>query len=436
MKKKRNDKKIHLDLDLDLDMENEDTALDKEAEKGIDIVTSHNEKLKEDREERIYENKGEKKENREIRYKIRPLLVAFITVIIITIIYVLFEYGPIFGINISKNSGISEESKINIITGDEDIYRMYNQELLVYSDGMISTYNQYLNKTWSYEITEKFTPSIYINDRYMAIVNNSNGTIYMFDNKKEIFNKKIDGQIQYIYIDNYGNIAVEYSTTGYKKIIGVYDKNGTKKFDTYLSSEAIIDIEIFDNAKKLLIVQAESTTFKIGVSIQIVDSTKTENNITELWSESNTLLYDIRVQGQNAILLLDNKIAKLDLTNGNAVVLKDFTKNQLLFSAIHDNYYICTEKILNDEKNQYVISMNQYDGLNISTIETENSPKELYSTGLLNYFVYEDKISVINKWGIEIKVIPIDSQPKEIVIFNNEKSIALFYTNKVYIVNI
>ena len=142
MKKKRNDKKIHLDLDLDLDMENEDTALDKEAEKGIDIVTSHNEKLKEDREERIYENKGEKKENREIRYKIRPLLVAFITVIIITIIYVLFEYGPIFGINISKNSGISEESKINIITGDEDIYRMYNQELLVYSDGMISTYNQ------------------------------------------------------------------------------------------------------------------------------------------------------------------------------------------------------------------------------------------------------------------------------------------------------
>jgi len=77
-------------------------------------------------------------------------------------------------------------------------YKMYNQELLVYSNNVVSTYNNYLQKTWSYELSENFTPSIYINDNYMVIANNSNGTIYMFDSKREIFNKKIDDLSRFV----------------------------------------------------------------------------------------------------------------------------------------------------------------------------------------------------------------------------------------------
>lgn len=439
-KQKKNNEIINID-EFDIDYYDEEILpeleLDDEAEKGIDIVNTHNEKLMEDRQERIRENANIKlEEKNNVRYKIRPVLIGSIVVIIIALVYWLFEYGPIFGININKNTGISEENKIDIITSESDIYEMYNQELLIYSNNMVSTYNSYCQNTWNYELDENFTPSIYINNEYMVIANNSNGTIYMFDNKREMFSKKLDGTIQDIYIDDYGNIAIEYSTTGYKKIIGVYDRNGKNKFDAYLSSNTIIDVKIIDNCKKLLVAQANSNSFKVGITLNIVDSTKTENNIIELCKFDNNLLYDINVQGQSVILLFDNKIAKVDLNSGNMVDIKTFDDNQPLFISIYDDYYTYLIKELSDEKEGYAITTAQYNGNNISQMEISNSPKILYDSEVLNYFVYQDSLQVVNKWGIEVKNIPIEFMPKDVIIFNNEKSVGLVYTNKIYIVNI
>lgn len=440
-----NEQKIDNDF---LDIENlvmslagndEANTLDEEAEKGINIVNTHNEKLIEDRQERLYEKSTQKvEEKNDVRYKVKPIFICLLTVIIILIVYGLFEYGPIFGFNINRNSKISEDSKIDIVTNESDIYKMYNQELLIYSNNVVSTYNNYLQKTWSYSLSESFTPNIYINNSYMAIVNNSNGTIYMFDNKREIFNKKIDGTIQDVYIDDYGNIAVEYSTTGYKKIIGVYDKSGKSKFDTYLSLSTIIDIKIIDNCKKLLIVQASTNSFNVGITLNIVDSTKKENNISELCKFDNNMLYDINVQGQYAICLLDNKISRVDLNNGNVSDIEKFDNSQLLFVAIYKDYYTYLSQKLNNNnsENNYTIVTKQYDGINISELEVSNTPKILHNSGLLNYLVYQDSLQVVNKWGIEIKNIPMEFIPKDIIVFNNEKSIGLVYTNKIYIVNI
>lgn len=437
-KQKKNEEMINFE---EITLDDEEIVpvevLDEESEKGIDIVNTHNEKLMEDRQERLYENSSERlEEKNDVRYKIKPTLIGSIIVIIILVVYCLFEYGPIFGINLNRNSNLSEDSKIDIITTESDIYDMYNQELLVYSNNVVYTYNNYCQNTWKYELADNFTPNIYINDRYMVIANNSNGTIYMFDSKKEIFNKKIDGTIQDIYIDDYGNIAVEYSTTGYKKIIGVYDRNGKSKFDAYLSSSTIIDVKIIDNCRKLLVVQANTNSFKVGVTLNMIDATKEEDNITELCKFDNNLLYDIDVQGQNAIILLDNRIAKIDLNNGNVSDIKKFDDNQPLFISIYDNYYTYLIKELSDERDGYTITTCQYDGTMISELAISNSPKVLYSSGLLNYFLYQDSLQVINKWGIEVKNIPLEYIPKNIIIFNNEKSVGLIYTNKIYIVNI
>ncbi len=410
--------------------------LNEDTDKGIDIVNSHNEKVNEERKERIYEKQNEEiEEDNNVRHRIRPVLIAFILVIIIAIFYVVFEYGPIFGINIIKNDGISEDKKIDIITSEDDIYDMYNQELLVYSNNVVSTYNSYCQKTWSYDLAENFVPTIYTYNEYMVIANNSNGLIYMFENKKEMFSKKIDGIIQDVYIDEYGNIAVEYSTTGYKKIIGVYDRNGREKFNAYLSSTTIIDIKMIENCTKLLVAQADSNSFSIGVTLNIVDSTKENDNISELCRFDNNLLYDMNIQGQNAIVLLNNKISKVNLINGNVSDIKVFDDSQLLFVSIYDNYYTCCSKELNNQ-DKYIVTTTQYNGTNISTLEVENSPKSLYGRNLLNYFLYQNYLQVINKWGIEVKKIPIDILPKDIVIFNNEKSVGLIYTNKIYIVNL
>ena len=51
-------------------------------------------------------------------------------------------------------------------------------------------------------------------------------------------------------------------------------------------------------------------------------------------------------------------------------------------------------------------------------------------------FKQNDKLQIINKWGIEIKNIDIEYPPKDAVIFNDGKSVALIDTNKVYVVNL
>lgn len=413
-----------------------DNLLDEESEKSINLVNNHNEKLIEARKERIYEKSKLELKKNSVRYKIKPALIATMAIIIILTIYFLIEFGPIVGININNNSKISEESKIDVITTESDIYETYNGELLVYSNNNVSTYNNHCQKTWSYNITENFTPNIYIYNEYMIIANNSNGTIYMFENKKEIYSKKIEGIIHNVYIDDFGNIAVEYSTTGYKKIIGVFDRNGRSKFDTYLSSSPLIEVKIIDSCKKLLVAQANSNSFKVGVTLSIVDSTKSEDNIKEICKLDNNLLYDVNIQGQYAIVLLDNKICKVDLNTGNISDIKKFDDSQPLFVTIYDDYYICLSKELNKENNSYNILTSRYNGIDISNIEVQNSPKLLYRSGILNYFIYQDCIQVVNKWGVEVKTIPIEFIPKDVIIFNNEKSIGLVYTNKIYVINI
>ena len=200
----------------------------------------------------------------------------------------------------------------------------------------------------------------------------------------------------------------------------------------------MLDCEEFwkSSSDKLLLITSNSSSFNIGTTLSIVDGTKNENNINEVAKFDNSLVYDCVVQNQNAILLLDNKIVNCNLSTGNVSDVKDFESSQVLFASLSKNYYILVEKNLGKEVQDYMINTLRLDSTNISQTNVVNSPKMFKSSGYLNYFIYQDKLQVINKWGVELKNIDITLPPKDIVIFNNEKCVALIYSNKIYFVNI
>ena len=415
---------------------------DESLSKGIEIINNHKNKQQEKRQERIgktlVEVKNELIEQKEIEkeYRIkRRRLVLFITTVSVALLfYLFFTIGPIFGISIYRDSKI-EENKIDITSTDEDFYDNYCEELLIYNNKKLTTYSRFGKKTWEYEIQDIFTPSIYINGKYMVVSNNINGTMYFFENKKEIFTKKIEGDISHIYINNNGTIAVEYSTSGYKKIIGVYSKSGKLLYNTYLQVSSIIDIKFLDNEKELLVITSDSSTFNIGVTINIVDGTKEHNNIKEITKIENSLIYDIVIKNNNAIIMLDSKIINCNINTATVTDIKSFDKSQILFNSLSSNYYTYVEKELGSDINKYNINTERFDGTIISNTNCDNSPKLMKNSGYLNYFVYQDKLQVINKWGVEIKNTDISFPPKEIVVFDREKCIALIYSNKVYFIN-
>ncbi|MEG0872756.1 MAG: DUF5711 family protein [Clostridia bacterium] len=409
-------------------------------DEGIEILNKYKKSIKQKRD--MLKGKTYKEVEEELEYKAEkskkriPIIICTLFIFVVILLYVFFTYGPIIGISINKASGISNDKKIDIATTEEDIYKMYDKDLLVYSNQIIRTYNRNGKKNWEYKLSQQFTPSIYIKDSYMVVSNNANGTIYLFQNKKEILNKKIDGIIQHVFLDNNGNFAIEYSTTGYKKIIGVYSKNGQNLYNTYLSGNAIINIEMLNEGKKLVIAQVDSSSFKVGTSISMIDGTKQTDNIKEIVKLDNNLLYDLTIQGQNIIMLLDNKITSCDINSGKLSDIKNFQSTQMLFVSIFENYYTYVEKVLSEQKDKYKIQMSRFDNSQIGSQEIENLPKIMKNSGILTYLLYPNNLQVINKWGVEIKNIHLDAPPKDIIIFEDERSVGLIYTNKIYIINI
>ena len=187
--------------------------------------------------------------------------------------------------------------------------------------------------------------------------------------------------------------------------------------------------------KKLLVVTSDSTTFNISTIVNIVDSTKEQDNLTEVAKFENSLIYDIKVKRKNAVILLDSKLVNCNLDTGAVTDIINFNDSQILFNGLSDNYYTYIEKELGDSVKDYNIKTMKFDNTNISVTKDENSPKFMKNSGYLNYLIYQDKLKVVNKWGIVIKEIEITFPPKDIVVFNHEKTVALVYSNKIYFLN-
>jgi len=412
----------------------------KSLDDSLKILNNHNKKLEEQRAPRIGKTQDEVKKERleeieeenEKAVTIKKLIISIIIIVAIILLYLFLEYAPILGIILPTN--LSKEINIDVVSTDSDIYKVYNDELLVYSNNTISTYNKKGKKTWEHVLDTSFNPAIYIHEKYMAISNNSNGIIYLFNGKKEILNMKVDGKIEYIYMDDNGNMAVEYATNSYKKIIGVYDRKGNNKYNTYLEYTAIVDIEILKNGNELLIMQADSNSFKVGCSIKLLDGTTEEKNMQQVLKLDNSFIYSVKKINNELILLLDNKIIKYNIETNQQQELKEFDSSQVLFVSLLDKYYTSIEKSLNN--NLYNIVTKDYNNVEISMMEIENLPKFVVSSENLNYCIYQNKLQVMNKWGIEVLSKDLNIAPKNIIIFNNNKSAALIYTNEIEIINL
>lgn len=394
--------------------------------KGIEIANKYNTRKRIERDKRI-----KKDINKEER-KIKPIIICLIWGIILILLFIFLYYAPLFGISINRSNGIDEDNKIDIVSTDSDIYESYCSDLLIYSNQKITTYNSRGKKNWEYELSSKFTPNIYIKNQFMIVSNNSNGKIYLFENKKEILNTKIDGEIDEIFIDENGNYVVEYSTSGYKKVLGVYSKKGKNLYNAYLSSNPIVNIKMIDNAKQLVVIQTNTSTFKSGITVSLINSAS-EENINEIATFDNNFIYDLTIQNRNIIMLLDDKIVKCNIDTKDVANIYTFDSSQVMFIGLSSNYYSLISKELKDnQENAYSLISNRLDNTNVSKNKITDSPKMFQNTSVLNYLIYQDSLQIINKWGVEVKNIKLDFPPKNIVIFNNGKTIALIYSNKIY----
>lgn len=405
---------------------------------GFNIVNHHKEKMNKEREQRKEKNRKKidvnNLENETKKYRKISVVLIFSVIIILFLVFI--HFAPIIGISLNQNVGINEDNKIDFVSTDADIFENYCSDLLIYSNQKITTYSKNGSKNWEYQLSTQFTPNIYIKDKYMVVANNKNGIIYFFENKKEILNTKIDGEINEVFIDESGFFAVEYYTNGYKKMLGIYSRSGKNLYNVYISSDPIVDVKMLNNSKELIVIQTNTSSFKVGMTISTVDITK-ENELKQIATLDNNFIYNLTINGRNIIMLLDDKIVKCNIDTKDIATIYSFDLNQLMFISMSNNYYSTIAKELNEEKeNKYTLMFNRFDNSKISSVDISNTPKFIKNSKYFCYLIFQDKLQIINKWGIEIKNIDIEYPPKDAVIFNDGRSVALIYTNKVYVVNL
>ena len=437
--KKRKNKNSSVFLDEEK-KQNVDSSIDDDIAQGVDIVNRNREELENQRNKRIgkFERNanGQMIERPKIRYNINVKAIVTIVVFIVIVCWLLYSYCPIFGIHMTSMSENIEDNKIELVTKESDIYGEFNDELFVYSNNTISTYDNNCNLTWSYTFSESFSPNIYVQGRYMIVTNNSTGMIYLFQGKNEILNKKIDGIIKNVFLDDKGNFAIEYSLeNGYNNIIGVYNKSGESIYDAYLSQENIISLKMQNDGKRIIFCEAVTDSSNIGIKFRQIDISKNEGEqITDILKLDNNFLYDFIVEGKMIYALLDNSIASIDIDNGNINTLKEFDSTQMIFVALNNDYYTYLERDISEDA--YVVENIGYSGNKISSTKIDAVPKDMISSNWINYYIYQDYVYILNKWGVDLGKRETNFTPKKCVVFNNDKSLALIYTNKIYIVNL
>ena len=143
MKKNKNKNST---LSLDEPKKKKKASLSEEDLQGIDIVQRNREELEEERTKRINSKfernaSGKMLELPKVRYKISPKVIAIIVGIIIVITWLLYDFGPIFGIHIKPVSMKAEDNKIELVTKENDIYGEYKNEIIIFSKNTITTYN-------------------------------------------------------------------------------------------------------------------------------------------------------------------------------------------------------------------------------------------------------------------------------------------------------
>lgn len=416
-------------------IKNEEDSIKNSINKGINILNEYKQKKQAERNERIGKTFDEYNEEKKSKENVKPLIFSFMIIIIIFALYMFMEYSTVIGLNYSKKINLEDNKKISITNDEGVICKSYGKKLVVYYNQLVSVYSKDMKEIFNFKLPEAFTPDIYTNENYMIVSNSANGKIYMFENKNEILEKKIDGTIEKIYIDKTGDFALEYSTSGHKKVLGVFNKAGKNIYNAYLENNPIIALE-FITSKKIIIAQAMTNSLTVGISLKQIDGNKSNENIEEILKLDNAMIYNLKVINKNILITSNEQVLKYNMDSKKTDIIRDFSKIQLNHIDVSDNYLTLVEEEIQNNTQNYSLKSLRFDGEQIGISSLEGMPKIIQNSGILTYVIYQHKIEIINKWGINVKSINIQIPPREILPFNNEKSLALIYSNYVYIVNL
>lgn len=364
-------------------------------------------------------------------FQFTPKYIVILVVVVLGICayYVLDNYHRL-GIVFNRNINSDNVNTIDTMYTDNTVVA-YEDNILVFQKGTLTAYSSNGSAVWTKKLDEIYTPNIYTAGKYIQITNNDTGYIYVLDGQYEIARIKIAGEILSSKINSDGTSVVEYSTSGLKTVLGIYNKKGKELYALKLTSNTLSDYILSDNSKVLAYSYADISGISLVTKVDIIELDKvgTEGyTFDTIVTKNNELVYKMYWDGKYLNILLNDSVVKYNYSS-KKVEDNEISVLNVINMDICDNTlaYITQDS----NSSEYLLNIANYDLDLKSSVKIEEPPKYyMYSDGLI-YVCYQKQMDIYNKFGVKVKSYEADTVITRPIIYNDGKCVAMYISNKI-----
>lgn len=372
---------------------------------------------------------------------INSIIVIFI--IILTVLFSLYIGNNNFRNYIDSNffkKNINNENAKVIDFGDNESNHIfaYDKYICILNKNIFTAYNSSGDKSFDFTIT--LTDPIYSSsNRFLALAEKNGQKIYSIEGENISWQKDIEGNIDRIFINKNGYVAVIITGTSYKSVVITFDNTGKELFKTYLSTTVATDISISNDNKHLAIAELDYSGTSIQSNIKILSIEKSQKDPTNAFdyiypATSNSIVNSIKYNSKNRLICLYNDSVHL-IENNSDKELTTITSKTDLFVDINlsDSYLKISEDSANlfSKLNAYIIDISSDKN---DIYEIDGTPKFIVCQNDVIAIDSGSTINFINSSGWVIKKYVSTQEPTDIKIADGIAGI--IYKNKIEIINL
>ncbi len=356
-------------------------------------------------------------------------IIAFVLIALgLVIVLCMMNYSDI-GLVLNKNITDEDVVKLDLISSNNKIYSYYNEVLIADSD-KITTYNKYGRKTWELKMQGAIDAKIVTDGRYLQIINTDKSIVYVFNDKYETAQIRIEGKILSGNINSRGDSVIEYEASGNKTILAVYDKHGKAKYNVKLSNNTIGQYILSEDSKKLIYVDININGISAASSIKLVEL-KDGSKVVELAAEENSLIYEMDLVGNKLAYRTDKNIVQLDI-NTKKEKKSSIEQSGVVSLDLDENKYAYVEF----SNGKYLLGIKSIGGKDKEEVEIKEMPKHYIYLKDKVYVCFQKDMYVYNNYKMKIKEYNSDMVITKPVILGEGNNIAFLVSNKLIIYTI
>ena len=323
----------------------------------------------------------------------------------------------------------------------QNIYA-YDKYITILDNNKLNIYNSSgnLEKTADVEITEPLYNS---NNRFLVVAEKDKEKFYFIEGNNIKWEKKLEGKISKIKVNQNGFVSIILTGTTYKSVIVVFNNEGTEMFRTYLSNTVAIDTTISKDNKYLAFAEINTSGTLIQSKIKVVSMEKAKNSPSDAIiytydAETDSLAIGINYQDKNNLVCLYNDRISNIINNENKDLMQLSNNDKKInFATIsfNNNYAVAYEQSngLFNKADTYVDIENVSSGSsNLYTMQ--GTAKEIYSYGEKIAINLGSEVHFINNIGWLIKKYTSSQEIQKIVM--SDDIAGIIYGNKVEILSL